>query len=227
MINFYEILEVSQRASNEVIEKAYKVLAKKYHPDVQTTDNKKQAEEKMKQINEAYEILINPSKREEYNKELEKIKNQQQALRNKQNINQNEQTNNNQSNIEYKEEAAETKGENVNNNYDKYAKKEFKRQKRIRRKLERQTNKRYLEAYDDYLRQRGFRVRYRWTFRKAIELIISIILIIFIIYLLSLIPTIRAKFINIYMQNDIIKFITDIVITIFNSIYKMIINIFK
>ena len=56
MKNYYEILEVDQKASKEVIEKAYKVLAKKYHPDLQEEKNRKNAEDKIKTINEAYEI---------------------------------------------------------------------------------------------------------------------------------------------------------------------------
>lgn len=71
MINYYEILEVSQTASKEVIEKAYKVLAKKYHPDL-NPDTKKEAEEKMKKINEAYNVLINDKKRENYDIVLRK-----------------------------------------------------------------------------------------------------------------------------------------------------------
>ena len=47
MKDFYRILEVDRKASIDVIEKAYKVLAKKYHPDLQTTQEaKKIAEEK-------------------------------------------------------------------------------------------------------------------------------------------------------------------------------------
>ena len=63
MLNLYEILEVSEKASKEIIEKAYKVLAKKYHPDLQKDENKKDAEIKMKQINEAYEVLSSDEKR--------------------------------------------------------------------------------------------------------------------------------------------------------------------
>ena len=40
MKNYYEILEVNENASKEVIDKAYKVLAKKYHPDLQEEKNK-------------------------------------------------------------------------------------------------------------------------------------------------------------------------------------------
>ena len=55
MKNYYEILEVDKNASEEVIEKAYKTLAKKYHPDLQNNSN---CQDKMRQINEAYEILF-------------------------------------------------------------------------------------------------------------------------------------------------------------------------
>ena len=59
MTTLYEILEVSENASNEVIEKAYKVLVKKYHPDLQKPEDKEKAEAKMIQIYEAYDTLIN------------------------------------------------------------------------------------------------------------------------------------------------------------------------
>ena len=48
MKNYYDLLEVSEKASPEVIEKAYKTLVKKYHPDLQPDDKKKEAEEKIK-----------------------------------------------------------------------------------------------------------------------------------------------------------------------------------
>ena len=67
----YEILEVSEKASPEVIEKAYKVLVKKYHPDLQKESDKKNAEVMMKKINEAYEVLQDAQKRMEYDNNLE------------------------------------------------------------------------------------------------------------------------------------------------------------
>ena len=62
----YEILEVSEKASQEIIEKAYKTLAKKYHPDLQGEADKQNAEAMMKKINEAYEVLSNEEKRKAY-----------------------------------------------------------------------------------------------------------------------------------------------------------------
>ena len=68
--NYYDILQINQNASPEIIEKAYKTLAKKYHPDLQEENNKKEAEEILKEINEAYEILSNPEKKALYDQNL-------------------------------------------------------------------------------------------------------------------------------------------------------------
>lgn len=80
-MNLYEILEVSENASMETINKIYKIQAKKYHPDLQTNEaDKVKAEEKMKQINDAYSVLSDEQKRKEYDQKLERereIKRQQ------------------------------------------------------------------------------------------------------------------------------------------------------
>ena len=99
MKNYYEILEVNKKASKEVIEKAYKVLVKKYHPDLYTGQKKNYAEEKVKEINEAYSVLTDEFMKEQYDSELEK---QEQAeLYKKYNQNQSDNTLNDnvQSNI--------------------------------------------------------------------------------------------------------------------------------
>ena len=70
MKNYYEILEVSENASPEVIEKAYRTLAKKYHPDMWPKDRMFFAEMKFKEITEAYEVLSNETSRYNYDLKL-------------------------------------------------------------------------------------------------------------------------------------------------------------
>jgi curved DNA-binding protein len=65
-IDYYKVLGVSKNATEKEIKKAYKKLARKYHPDL-NPDNKV-AEEKFKEINEANEVLSNPENRKKYDK---------------------------------------------------------------------------------------------------------------------------------------------------------------
>ncbi|NLY22217.1 MAG: J domain-containing protein [Bacteroidales bacterium] len=62
--DYYKILGVSKNSSEEEIKKAYKKLALQYHPD--KNPGNKEAEEKFKEINEAYEVLGDPEKRKKY-----------------------------------------------------------------------------------------------------------------------------------------------------------------
>jgi len=65
--DFYETLGVERNASDEDLKKAYRKLARQYHPDLQNGEQqKKQAEEKFKEINEAYEHLSDAEKRKRY-----------------------------------------------------------------------------------------------------------------------------------------------------------------
>lgn len=65
-IDYYKILELSKTASEADIKKAYRKLARKYHPDLNPND--KNAEKKFKEINEANEVLSNPENRKKYDK---------------------------------------------------------------------------------------------------------------------------------------------------------------
>ena len=62
--DYYEILGVARAAKEEEIKKAYRKLARKYHPDL--NPNNKQAEEKFKEVQEAYEVLSDTEKRQKY-----------------------------------------------------------------------------------------------------------------------------------------------------------------
>ena len=63
--DYYAILGVSKTATDDELKKAYRKMAKKYHPDA-NPDNKEEAEKKFKEVNEAYEVLSDPKKRKMY-----------------------------------------------------------------------------------------------------------------------------------------------------------------
>src|SRR3954462_2623728 len=63
-IDYYRVLGVNKNASEEEIKKAYRKLARKYHPDLNPND--KEANRKFQQINEANEVLSDPEKRKKY-----------------------------------------------------------------------------------------------------------------------------------------------------------------
>ena len=63
--DYYELLGVSHNATEEEVKKAYRKLALQYHPD--RNPGNKQAEEKFKDVSEAYQVLSDPQKRAQYN----------------------------------------------------------------------------------------------------------------------------------------------------------------
>src|SRR5919206_4963871 len=66
MATFYETLEIDRTASEDQVKKAYRKLAMKYHPD--RNNGSKDAEERFKEITEAYDVLRDPQKRAAYDR---------------------------------------------------------------------------------------------------------------------------------------------------------------
>lgn len=113
MKNYYEILEVNEHASQDIIEKAYKILIKKYHPDLYVGEEKRLAEQKVRELNEAYQVLSDDFLKSQYDMELRKVKGQYNNYQyetnnvktsNRNNIKQYENLNNSSMNFEPKSE---------------------------------------------------------------------------------------------------------------------------
>ncbi len=73
MKDYYRILEVHPEASGEVIHKAYRTLAQKYHPDRYHTSHKSRMTSRMQDLNEAYAILGDPARRSRYDRGYSRI----------------------------------------------------------------------------------------------------------------------------------------------------------
>ena len=106
MKNYYDLLEVTPKASKEIIEKAYRILIRKYHPDLYQGEERIYAESKTRELNEAYRVLSNDFLREQYDSELEKerqFNNANSINDNRQNINNNQMAQEERSNKQEKE----------------------------------------------------------------------------------------------------------------------------
>lgn len=232
----YEILEVSENASPEIIEKAYKTLAKKYHPDLQEEANKSRAEAMMKKINEAYDVLGNEEKRKTYNAELEAKREQEELERQStqgfQGYNGNMQyQNGNYANYSN----SNANNQNANYNYEKerlkYEKKIQAEELKQRQKMQDNLNKEYQNAYENYLRSLGYKIKHKWTKENTRDLLITIGILIVVFAILWFIPPTHDWLVNFYESNVILKTIVDIVVAIvtgiFRGIWEFITGLFK
>lgn len=227
--NYYKILEVDKDASSEVIDKAYKALAKKYHPDLQEESNKAKAEEKLKLINEAYSILSDPNSRAKYDstlKEFEisqedfsRLTKENQDLHNELNnlknnsYKQNNNEYNNVNNISYNN----TEFNNIEHNQEEILKNKYEQELEYERQVQAAKEKAYHDAYIQDLKNRGYKIKYQKAPKDYLKNFIALIITIAIVILLVQIPFIKNFFINIYENNPIIKAIVDIFINLFNK----------
>ena len=211
--NYYDILEVNKNASPEIIEKAYKTLVKKYHPDLQEGDLKFQYEEKLKIINEAYEILSNEEKRRQYDFELENsesdLLDENMRLRNE--INQMKNHPYNQPNSTYSYDNTYNENQYQNNNQNQNIDEQYQQE------FQEAVEKAYYDAYIQDLRNRGYKIKYKKTLKDYLYSFISILIVILILFILWQIPFVKNYFINLYNNNSAFKFIIDIFISIFNT----------
>ena len=211
--NYYDILEINKNASQEIIEKAYKILVKKYHPDLQTNNLKTEFEEKIKKINEAYEILSNPEKRKNYDLNIKKNEISIDDYNNlyNENINLKNEINylkNNYLNLENNFKNNKSKN-NINNNSKNT------NENIIKQKINTAINKAYYDAYIQDLKNRGYKIKYKKTIKDFIALFLTILIILFISLILWNIPFTKNYLINLYHENHALKFIVDLFLNIF------------
>lgn len=225
MKDLYKVLEVDRKASIDVIEKAYKVLAKKNHPDLQSTQEaKKQAEEKIKKINEAYEILKDEEKRRKYDLELEQE--EKRNTINNTNYNNSGVNGVTYNKVNYNRNVGTTNNTKCNNrtnyqsNYDQNNQNSDteltdKQRKKLNKKLQRKMEDEYLRAYGDYLTKNGYKVAFRVNWRRLPYLLIIILVVIAIGAFLWYFPITNKYLVSLYEDNIIIKKIVDVIISLF------------
>lgn len=233
--NYYEILEINRNASQEIVEKAYKTLAKKYHPDLQEGDKKSKYEEKLKIINEAYEVLCDPEKRKAYDATLpdevsaedyENLYRQKEYM--KQRINRMEQQQNidQQQNSDFSKYEGFTSPTNVQNNSSNADETLLRKEEELRKRqqqLEYQqrmnnaVNKAYHDAYVADLRRRGYRVKHKKTWRDYVAFLLTFLVVIIVFVVIWHIPPIHDYFVQLYNENEAVRFIANFFISLFNS----------
>lgn len=206
MKNYYEILEVDRKASPEVIDKAYKTLAKKYHPDLQDENNKNIYAEKMKEINEAYDVLSNDYKKTTYDEELEnsliskteyeKVIKENSELKHQ---------------LEYQLEQRKNTGYEQPIQEQSQVGNTFSNMGRVLDNTIKQAyNDAYKDAYINDLKNRGYKIKYKHDLKYYFKLIIYIAIIILIGILIYQIPPVKSYFTGLYNGNVYFKAIVDI-----------------
>ncbi len=221
-MTLYEILEVSEKASNEVIEKAYKTLAKKYHPDLQQTpEEKRNAEKKMQKINEAYETLKDENKRIEYDKELQAEKDKQTEYYQYNNMQKNINTQP-KNNTEFNQQAQYIQNDNYRSATDWQqilANLSPKERDRLMKRIQRDAREEYTRVAEDYYRQKGYIVKHKTTPREYLAGFITIVIIIALLGLLWLIPPTRRWMISVYNGNIAVKIVVDLIINFIKALF--------
>ncbi len=228
--NYYEILEVDRNASPEIIEKAYKTLAKKYHPDLQDDIHKKESEEIFKIINEAYQTLSDSEQRALYDQKIEdtvvsqdkydemyqqnqvlkdKLNDLQQHMYNENTYSQNVNSVNNNANINYS-------SDNTQNSYQNAQAEQYRRNLEYEQQVNQARQQAYHDAYIQDLKNRGYKIRYKKSFSDYVKSFIALIIVVLILFLIFQLPFVKNYFIELYNTNSVFRVIGNIFINIFN-----------
>lgn len=233
--NYYEWLEISRNASPEVIEKAYKALVKKYHPDLQEGDAKAESEEILKHITEAYSVLSDAIKKAEYDANLQddsvskedydKLKQELNNMRYN-NAQEAQASNNTQNNQGYEQpnytyQNNQTEYQEPSNNAFDAEQEALRRQQeelQYQQQVEYARQKAYHDAYIQDLKNRGYKIRYKKSFKDYVRIAITIVAVIVVLIILWHIPPIHNWLVTSYNENPIIKFVVDAVLKLVDTL---------
>ena len=152
------------------------------------------AEDKMKQINEAYNILSDDEKRKKYDEEL-KVKREQEKETLQENFSQG------QSNNVHKDEDYNNISEAERRYRDMQRRRYEENLKKEQIKMQEKMQEQYQNAYYNYLRSLGYKIKEKWTWQKTKKLLLIITVMIIVLVVLWLIPPTRNIMINIYNSN--------------------------
>ena len=201
MITYYEILEVSRTASKEVITKAYKVLVRKYHPDLEQDEIKKEEmKQKMVKINEAYEILSDEEKRKKYDEKISMLEESERleeerkrSFQNKRKIQRENQNYNRNININ---EVVDNSDSVIN--ISENQKKIILQEQLLKAEEEIQIHKQNIvnQMYEDYyntLRRMGYNVVFKRPLKERIVTYLVFAVVIIMLVLIYNIPFVRMS----------------------------------
>ena len=229
--NYYEILEVDRNASPEIIDKAYKTLAKKYHPDLQDEIHKKEAEETFKIINEAYQILSDPNQRALYDQKIEdtiisqdkydEMYRQNEALKDRlNNLQQNLYHNTDSQNVNPVNPNAHinyhTTPNDTQNAYQNAQAEQYKRNLEYEKQVNQARQQAYHDAYIQDLKNRGYKIRYKKSFSDYVKSLIALVIVILILFLIFQLPFVKNYFMELYHTNAVFRVIGNIFINLFS-----------
>lgn len=205
---YYDILEVSRYATDEVINRAHKVLVKRYHPDVQKdSESRKKAAEEMVKVNEAYEVLSDKDKKAKYDKNLE-LEDQRKNIQNTSNVYSGYNTNSRNSKKNNPSNIKRNIGQNVNqsmaNIQNNQTQEEIERQRRLIEMQGDAIRENMRQQYYNQLRSMGYTIKEPFSWKKAKRIVILIVALIVINFLIFNIPFLANLMSDLEFSNPIL-----------------------
>lgn len=210
MKNYYEILEVDKKASPEVIEKAYKTLVKKYHPDLQDAENNGKYEEKMKEINEAYSVLSDDFKKSNYDQQVEESTISVEEYNRLVQENQNLRAQIENINAQYNRSNVTNKTVNNNQTNTRNDDTISRMSRVIYDNIKQARAQAYNDAYEQDLRNRGYTIKYKHDLKYYLKFAGCICVVILFFILIYQIPIVKRFFNQMYEENLIIHAIVNV-----------------